>query len=114
MTLRKEWDLATDPQFSERVSMALYHIAREVLDEPAETWGHPLRRNFASAVIGQEAENFARYAALVITDPAITALFEANPNAGNSDVEDQQIEDAVRRMWNAIVSVTPKPPEPQP
>ncbi len=109
LTLRKEWDLATSRQFSERVSMALYHVAREVLDEDSTVPGHPLRRSLASAIVGQDAEQFVRYSGLVITDPAIRAIFVTKPSANDSDISDELLLAAVRLMWNPLCSYMPVP-----
>lgn len=100
--LSKLYDLITDRKFGERVAMAFYRIAREVLDEPSDTIGHENRTNFARSILLQDADSFIPYGAMAISDPAIVALNTTR----QQDISDALILTVVRNMWNTLAGVS--------
>ena len=99
MDLRKQYDVATDNTFNQRVAMALYTVAREMVYEDLDTPAHPLRVRFAQGILTADVTNFTRYASMVMANPAI-----ATPPQGTSaaNITDTQILEAIREMWNPL------------
>lgn len=98
--LDKLYGLITDKKFGQRVAMAFYRVAREVLNEPAAP-AHEVRANFARSIFLQDADDFIPYGAMAISDPAIVALNTTNQNA----ITDEMVLAAVRNMWNTLAGV---------
>lgn len=99
--LRKQYDLATDRTFNERVAMALYTVAREVLNEPHDTLHSPLRIRFAQGILTASVSSFTGYAAVVVADPTIAG----GNSASNSQITDPIILTAIRNIWNRLSGV---------
>lgn len=72
-TLAQQVALAGNKVFSARLQAAGATIALEVLAEPAQVYGNPLRRSFASGVLGAPEGFEQRLAIAVLTDPATFA-----------------------------------------
>lgn len=97
-------DLVRNDVFQNRVAMAFYFVARNVLTtENASTEGHELRANFARSIILQDLTKFTQYAAMVATDkPIVDAGPYTNPATGPADTV---IIAAVTNMWNRLADV---------
>lgn len=93
--------IATDATFRGRVAMAFYFVARQVYTEGSGVDGHEERERFARSVTFQDANDFQKYAAMVVTDPTIVAATPASQAA----VTDAQIIAAVTAMWNTLSNV---------
>ena len=99
MDLRKQYDVATDATFNERVAMALYTVAREVISEDPETRDHPLRVRFAQGIVTSDVKTFSRFASMTVADP-IVAVMPQGTSAAN--ITDAVILEAIRNMWNPM------------
>ncbi|MER7759481.1 hypothetical protein [Streptomyces sp. NPDC097619] len=109
-----ENELTHDPVFIARVRAAVTRIAREVLSEPADTPGHPLRTGLARSVLNPADSTTPGLAPSIAADPNISAAAAAAPlpidgGAAEARITDEQILDAVRQAWDLTAGVGPAP-----
>ncbi|MFB6630044.1 hypothetical protein ACFCWY_09120 [Streptomyces sp. NPDC056362] len=114
-TLSQEHELMSSPAFAARVRAAFSRVAREVLAEDRTTSGYPLRSALARGTLNPSDLAGHGYAPAVATDPLISAAAAAGRVEGQADsaqtaVTDEQLLDAVRRIWNSIAGVTEPSP----
>lgn len=101
LSLQQGVALVGDTTFQNRVAMAFYFVANEVIEEVTTVAGHENRERFARSIIGQPVSAFLPYAALVVIDPVIRGG-SATPASPPTDA---QILDAVRGKWNRLANV---------
>lgn len=92
--------IVADSGFQGRVALGFYFVARQVYAESDQTPDHEARVRFARSILLLSMDDFLRYAALVVTDPAIVALNPA-PTVGNPP-SDAQIITAIQNVWTTL------------
>lgn len=106
-TLRKQWDLADNRIFSNRIVTAVATVAFEVVQEPEATVGGPLRRSLALAVLAAPDQSERRFAIACLTDPA---TFDAQVDNGGMPVATAAADTAlltrVRTVWSVMAGHT--------
>lgn len=101
-SLGDQFALAADQTFRERVAMAIFATARNVLSEDPSTPNHDQRVTHAQGVLlTSDTEQLLHYAALVASDPAVIAL-DTQTSAG---VTDDLIVSVVEQAWNPISGI---------
>lgn len=102
--------LVKNPDFCARVRMAFSHTARNVLWESADTPGHQLRVSLARAVLNPTDLTSPGMAAVIATDPTVSAAAAAgkttDPATAQAAVSDDVILNAVSAAWNSTAGVT--------
>lgn len=93
--------LANDTTLQARVALGFFYVARGVLAENPETYGHEQRERFARSIVMSKYEAFQQYTAMVVTDPTVVAATPANQAA----ITDAQIVAAVTASWNMLSNV---------
>lgn len=95
--------LVGNTAFRNRVAMAFYFVADEVIAEDPATVGHENRERFARSVVFQPYEAFLQYAAMVTVDEGIRSGGPYTDPAVSPT--DGVILTAVRGLWNTLANV---------
>ena len=109
-TLAQQVALAGNKTFSARLQAAGATVALEVLAESTTAYGNPLRRSFATGVLGTPGGFEQRLAIAVLTDDATYQSQVSNP-AGQPKT-DAEADDALlarlRAVWSLMSGVAPQ------
>lgn len=92
--------VALDANFRRRVAVGMYQVAREHLlitgNEPQQIMNKALAR----MVMQSDADQFIKYAAMVVTDPDVMSVGSAT--AIPATISDTLIVNTIREMWPTI------------
>jgi hypothetical protein len=111
-TLAQQVALSANKTFSARLTAAGATVALEVLVEPAEVRGNPLRRSLATGVLGSPGAYENRFATAVLTDDAtyqsqVIGGSSTNPQPKVDADADAALLARLRAVWSALAGVSP-------
>jgi hypothetical protein len=109
-TLAQQVALANNKTFSARLQAAGATVALEVLAESTAAYGNPLRRSFATGVLGTPEGFETRLAIAVLTDDATYQSQVSNPQGQpkTDEAADAALLARLRAVWSLMAGVAPQ------
>jgi hypothetical protein len=107
-SLSRVWSTVANPNFQNRIAIAMYDQLITVVGESAGTTNHANRLAYATAVF-QDPSSFAAdmaFGVVIINSNIQSAITSDNPDTNNAAIADADIKTAVTALWDGYANMT--------
>lgn len=101
LSLATKATIAQDKNFIDRVTMAVYSVCYDVLEEDQEFPNNPIRLRLASGFVQTSPEQMMRFSNMVVNNPEVEELELAT----HEDIPDKLILKIILKAWNGIAGI---------